>query len=873
MPERLRRVVLVAVFALSCAAPPAAQATQVVDLGVAPAGSAQSGYTPGARWSAINNAGQVAGTARPGTSADTYAARWQGGKISYLSGQLSYGLALSASSVFGLKTPGGAGTTQFAYWAPGEVTLPGKASGEVDSVTDASENGNATGASFVQPESTDQVIFLMRPPGYAFQRIPNTNGGSQAPSINDAGHVTATDKDLRPFLYADGVRSELSGIAPAGNHAINSADDIVGRAVAEPRGPLLRRANGSLVDLALPAGSSPTGTFASAVADDGTVVGSATVGGKSTGIIWPKAGPPQELDARLPAGSGWHVEAGSDISNNGQWILASGRPTGDTSGPLHTLVLQDECSAGPAIAVPAARHLGTTTGWSMDAAVSANDGVVLTNVKLGERVMATKMSLPYYQYAATAADGRGVYRGELIADGDQPAGRSHLTTFSATAGGDGAVRVTARYEIDRMPSGACMAITQDYIFKAATPGDHCEPAGKLPCARFEPRAGYELLSTPNPLSDISIELPQRLEFDADGAPFNSASLFQDPDSALPDATAKAVADGIDPLSAPIISAQLNPVAREFSDHVIEGGVSTGGFDNFHQTFMQATSAPRVLAPENIFGNKPFATWGAVPGCPECIHMHWRWGLLTTAAPGFADGNNGRVRVPPGSTQSLSVCVLKAGVASEEDPVNWRLLDNNESLNVAPNAARALPATGQKARLAFWYAPTGHAPAETTFIHGAFFGLDAPGLADVTQLDLRPRTFTVDLKAKKSRAAAKPKAKTKKTPAGATLKFKLKEWGTAAIEIQRQTTGRKVGKTCAAKTKKNARRKSCKRTVVLSTLQSDGGTDATRVSISGAIGKRALKPGRYVLSVRGRDLSGDLSKARTVAFTITAKTKK
>jgi hypothetical protein len=40
-----------------------------------------------------------------------------------------------------------------------------------------------------------------------------------------------------------------------------------------------------------------------------------------------------------------------------------------------------------------------------------------------------------------------------------------------------------------------------------------------------------------------------------------------------------------------------------------------------------------------------------------------------------------------------------------------------------------------------------------------------------------------------------------------------------------------------------------------------------VRFSGRIGKRSLKPGRYVATLRATDLAGRVSAGRTVAFTI------
>jgi hypothetical protein len=130
--------------------------------------------------------------------------------------------------------------------------------------------------------------------------------------------------------------------------------------------------------------------------------------------------------------------------------------------------------------------------------------------------------------------------------------------------------------------------------------------------------------------------------------------------------------------------------------VIDTGKSANSFDNYHQSYKGVT-APKGFP--------------AQPGCPECIHIHWRWGRsiggLLANGDYFPDLNGGNPLIPEGSDQSVSIAVV-AYHANEEQPRNYLDLLTGENLRSGKD-------------LVFWYSATGHQNRDTFFRHGGFFG--------------------------------------------------------------------------------------------------------------------------------------------------------
>jgi len=176
---------------------------------------------------------------------------------------------------------------------------------------------------------------------------------------------------------------------------------------------------------------------------------------------------------------------------------------------------------------------------------------------------------------------------------------------------------------------------------------------------------------------------------------------------------------------PVILRQHNPIAHEAVHTVIQSGRRGGEpywpgspeiarWDNYHQT-----SEAHVEPPSGI----PIE-----PGCPECVHIHWRWGTPTKGLhvtvpgflPPFTDHNQGKLRIPTGSTQDVAVGIVRYR-AREEDPLDirgirdWRDLANGEVL-----AGEIMGKRAPTASIVFWYEGSSTKTGDEFFTHGGFF---------------------------------------------------------------------------------------------------------------------------------------------------------
>lgn len=130
------------------------------------------------------------------------------------------------------------------------------------------------------------------------------------------------------------------------------------------------------------------------------------------------------------------------------------------------------------------------------------------------------------------------------------------------------------------------------------------------------------------------------------------------------------------------------------------------------------------------------------------------------------------------------------------------------------------------------------------------------------LSLSAKTFRVG----KAATAISANARRRKVPTGTTIRFRLDKAATVAIKIERSLPGRKRGKRCVAPTKKLKRAKRCTRYVKMGTLTRKGLAGADKVTFSGRIGKRALKPGRYRMTLVP-SASGATGSSKAIKFKI------
>jgi len=362
----------------------------------------------------------------------------------------------------------------------------------------------------------------------------------------------------------------------------------------------------------------------------------------------------------------------------------------------------------PAIAAPDDFML-RGHGWSAEVSVSASDGLVLENVRLGPRYLARRMSVPYFRLQTSALE---MTRGELTPRGDQAVARSRLIGFSrhepAVDEADPAW-VEAVYAVDRIPAGSssCLVVTQRYQLEQEKPHGGCEPSESIPspprllpplnCSPWRPSVRYDFSGGPGETLR-EFNAPLRLHFRDDNRSINFASLFEDNDA------------GEFP---PTVSRY--DVYTEYRQRIIKSGSRASQWDNYHQSFTI------VLPP--LIG----------PGCAECVHLHWRWGKGVPDA--FPDKNDGKPLVPDGSDQDVEIAVT-AFHPGEEDPGDFHDLIQDENVNLG---------------MVFWYSGTGHQASDTFFgRHGGFFqpveradaALSGSAPASVRSGEDLPLTFTV-----------------------------------------------------------------------------------------------------------------------------------
>jgi glucose/arabinose dehydrogenase len=133
---------------------------------------------------------------------------------------------------------------------------------------------------------------------------------------------------------------------------------------------------------------------------------------------------------------------------------------------------------------------------------------------------------------------------------------------------------------------------------------------------------------------------------------------------------------------------------------------------------------------------------------------------------------------------------------------------------------------------------------------------------VTRLRMARRTFAVS-----RRSTAVIARAPRRPPQGSAFRFTVSERSTVILRIDRRAAGRRVGKRCLAPTRRLRRRRACTRYLRSGTLTRRLSAGRRSIAFSGRIGKRALGVGDYRATVTAVDGARNVSRARTVTFTI------
>jgi len=511
----------------------------------------------------------------------------------------------------------------------------------------------------------------------------------------------------------------------------------------------------------------------SSVILDGTL---ALVGTGSDVLVVDLTDPSQPSDGGVVSGT-----YGSFLAVDSEGVLIAAGNIPSTS--VQTASLGSACStyratllSNPPNTNPISITPSGALAWSFSAGVSMaspvtgtvlnQDGLILTNVQLGRRQMAEMMSLPYMLLLRSndanssnpALDPHQWPRCTLSATSNSACaglgsgypGRSQLFSLNTTTNST-SVTVQAKYFIDRLDApdetdpnlpDSCVVLTQNYQFtqEGLTP---FEPNGKLATGRFLPTIQYNYFTTAGGPQLVSLTTPQRFEFDARSnlpvpnvpteakASANATLLACDHDSPTdPSGVPSCAFTGVTLIPPDFDDVGIfgghnnNPMSTEQYQTIIQGGKETLAspgspyaatiIDNLHW-------GPSPANNPNQFIELPVL---GLPGCPGCIHVHWRWStalesisfaglgqalLGAPVDPNFQN-NNGLLFIPLGSNQDVSIAIEASGT---EHPAAPNLVsDLLAGRSILPSNLTQSPT--------FWYVSKGHQPSDTFFVHGGAF---------------------------------------------------------------------------------------------------------------------------------------------------------
>ena len=109
-------------------------------------------------------------------------------------------------------------------------------------------------------------------------------------------------------------------------------------------------------------------------------------------------------------------------------------------------------------------------------------------------------------------------------------------------------------------------------------------------------------------------------------------------------------------------------------------------------------------------------------------------------------------------------------------------------------------------------------------------------------------------------AATPVAagRTRRAPAGTTFRYSSSEAASSMLQIGRAAAGRRSGRACVKPTRRLRRARKCTRYLRAGVLARSALPGLNEVAFSGRIGRKALKPGNYMLTVTANDLAGNMT---------------
>ncbi|XVU28274.1 hypothetical protein ACQPZJ_14875 [Actinoplanes sp. CA-054009] len=364
-------------------------------------------------------------------------------------------------------------------------------------------------------------------------------------------------------------------------------------------------------------------------------------------------------------------------------VLAAGLTvTGDESADRASVAFQlgEESRAGDRVCDRTMGPAGepATDHWTYRAIVSRSSGLVLTDIRLGPRLMADAAGVAYVRIRT--ADGvihNGFLTPTPVAQPDSAvASRLRGAVDCAPVEGDDAV--TAAYAVT--VGDATVLFEQQYRFSNVL-DKRCEPTLKSRCKRFWPTTRWAV--SPADRKKIrSVSVVQRFAWNPDDGvgqgSAGGAELIKDELDVGSSLTALK-------LKVTTLSGGNGHLRLAGTKKVIDRGEVRGeGWENYHQTSRHGVGLPTPIS----------------AGCSECVHVHWSWFAdpLSSAVPlpqdtkthewfteagkptarlvasqvacgGCLDGafSDGRPQIPDGSRQTACI-----GWTTHEptSPVDW-----------------------------------------------------------------------------------------------------------------------------------------------------------------------------------------------------------
>jgi hypothetical protein len=397
---------------------------------------------------------------------------------------------------------------------------------------------------------------------------------------------------------------------------------------------------------------------------------------------------------------------------------------------------------GSAIAASSGVSL-SLNGWTVDYAVSAQSGLQLQNVALAGRRMAQQMNLPYFKLKTSEFDSSKDNPGghcALLQNGSLTPNQCRSRLVDLQPGTDGQA-VQATYIVDQIPqtSNSCVIITQRYEFGAI--GGNCPEDALFRCASFYPLVTYQFIPDPRTSPTLQptlqwINAAQRLQFDVEQAWVNTARTVPGENTVNITKDKPGLAlSGVHTVTALEGAGKYLLSSEQVNIHAVAGGIQAingaqaGDWDNFHQTNnIYGVSEPLLdvspFHPTNLLG----------AGCPECVHIHWRWGALAydvlTAVNHVAGCKLGSRGLPivPGHLGCLPARLSSAtSVSPSNQDVRVAVVSSTQSPNPSGDFTQFSMNT-LNYQPVLWYGATGYLNTDTFFAHGGFFApLPKPGL--------------------------------------------------------------------------------------------------------------------------------------------------